>query len=193
MAPRLHTLICSTRPSRVGPSVAQWAHQAAVAHGKFDAHLVDLAEFGLPVFDEPEHPRLQKYQHEHTKRWAASVNQADAFVFVLPEYNFGPPPSLLNAMNYLVREWQYKAVGFVSYGGGSGGVRAVQVTKQLLTTFKTVPIQESVMVPMFTQHIGADRVFTPNELHTTSAKAMFDELLRWTDAIAGLRQQNRGG
>src|ERR1044072_4349009 len=122
--PRLHTVICSTRPTRVGPSVATWFHEFAVQHGQFDAALVDLAEFDLPVFNEPEHPRLQKYQHEYTKKWSASVKAADAFVFVTPEYNYGPPPSLLNALDYLFWEWQYKAVGLVGYGGISGGGRS---------------------------------------------------------------------
>ena len=188
MKPKLHTLICSTRPGRAGPAIARWAHEVAQAHGGFDAELVDLAAFSLPVFDEPEHPRLQKYQHAHTRAWSASVDAADAFVFVMPEYNYGPPSALLNAMNYLVREWQYKAVGFVSYGGISGGIRGVQVTKQLLTTLKVVPLFEAVVMPNFGQHIGADATFTPNEIHTTSAGAMLDELLRWTDALHGLRR-----
>ena len=81
--------------------VASWFQEIAAGHGQFDASLVDLKDFDLPVFDEPEHPRLQRYVHEHTRRWAASVSAADAFVFVTPEYNFGPPPALLNALNYL--------------------------------------------------------------------------------------------
>lgn len=186
-------MICSTRPGRVGPSIAHWVHEAARAHGKFDAQLVDLASFALPVYDEPEHPRLQRYQHAHTRRWSASVDAADTRVFVMPEYNYGPPAALLNAMNYLLREWQYKAVGFVSYGGISGGIRGVQVTKQLLTTLKVVPVLECVMVPNFAQHIGADKVFAPTELHVTSTATMLDELLRWTEALAGMRQQSRAG
>lgn len=191
LKPKLHTLICSTRPSRIGPSIARWAHEAAQAHGKFDAQLVDLASFRLPVFDEPELPRLKRYQHEHTRRWAASVEAADALVFVQPEYNYGPPSSLVNAMNFLVREWQYKAVAFVSYGGKSGGVCSVQMTKQLLTSLKVMPIFEAVVVTNFALQIGSDKVFTPSELQTNSARAMLDELLRWTEALAGMRRENR--
>jgi len=167
--------------------VARWALTAAAEHGKFETVLVDLATFNLPVFDEPEHPRLQDYHHEHTRAWSASVEIADAFVFVMPEYNYGPPPSLLNAMNYLVREWQYKAVGFVSYGGMSGGIRAVQLTKQLATTYKMVPLLEAVAIPNVAQHVAGDR-FTALEIHTQSADAMLDELQRWTDALATLRR-----
>ncbi|MBB3181756.1 NADPH-dependent FMN reductase [Variovorax sp. Sphag1AA] len=185
--PILHTLICSTRPGRVGPGVAEWAHAAAVAHGGFDARLVDLASFGLPVFDEPEHPRLGRYVHEHTKAWSASVNAADAFLFVLPEYNYGPPGALINALNYLVREWQYKAVGFVSYGGVSGGMRSVQVTKGLLTTLKMVPMLEAVAIPFVAQQLQAEGGIAANAVHGAAATAMLDELLRWTKALQGLR------
>ncbi len=185
MKPKLHTLICSTRPGRVGPAIARWAHDTATAHGKFDTRLVDLASFDLPVYDEPAHPRLQTYSHAHTREWSASVGAADAFLFVMPEYNYGPPPALLNAMTYLVREWQYKPMAFVSYGGMSGGVRAVQLMKQLLTTFKMVPLLEAVAIPNIPEHVSGDR-FTPNEIISRSATTMLDELHRWTGALLAL-------
>ncbi|HST74285.1 MAG TPA: NAD(P)H-dependent oxidoreductase [Acetobacteraceae bacterium] len=187
MALKLNVIIASTRPGRVGPAVAKWFEQAAEQHGKFAPALVDLADFNLPVFDEPEHPTRQLYQHAHTKAWAASVKSADAFVFVTPEYNFGPPPSLLNALNYLYLEWNYTPAGFVSYGGMSGGVRAVQLEKLTLTTLKIMPITEAVAIPMVPQHLGDDRSFTPNDLHKASATAMLDELHRWADALQPLR------
>ncbi|MGC3986402.1 MAG: NAD(P)H-dependent oxidoreductase [Pseudorhodoferax sp.] len=185
--PILHTLICSTRPGRVGPTIAEWAHAQAQAHGGFDARLVDLASFGLPVFDEPEHPRLGRYQHAHTRAWSASVDEADAFVFVLPEYNFAPPGALVNALNYLVREWHYKAVGFVSYGGMSGGIRSVQVTKGLLSTLKLVSLPEAVALPNVAQQLQAEGGLAANPVNGQSATAMLDELLRWTGALQGLR------
>ena len=185
--PVLHTLICSTRPSRVGPAVAEWAHGIAQAHGGFDARLVDLASFGLPVFDEPEHPRLGRYVHAHTQAWSTSVNSADAFVFVLPEYNFAPPGAVVNALNYLVREWHYKAVGFVSYGGMSGGIRAVQVTKGLLNVLKVVPLLEAVAIPQVGQQLQAEGGLHANPTHAQAATAMLDELLRWTRALQTLR------
>jgi NAD(P)H-dependent FMN reductase len=190
LALKLNIIIASTRPGRVGPSIAKWFHQAAEEHGKFAPELVDLADFNLPVYNEPEHPTRQLYQHAHTKAWAASVKSADAFVFVTPEYNFGPPPSLLNALNYVYLEWNYAPAGFVSYGGISGGMRAVQAEKLTLTTLKVMPILEGVIVPMVTQHL-ADGNFTPNDLHTASATAMLDELHRWADALRPLRSQRK--
>ncbi|MFV0474260.1 MAG: NADPH-dependent FMN reductase [Pikeienuella sp.] len=183
---RLHTIIASTRPGRIGEAVARWFHDHAERDGAFDAHLVDLAYFNLPVYDEPKHPRMQDYAHEHTKRWAESVNAADAYVFVAPEYNFGPTPALLNALNYVYSEWNYKPAAFVSYGGVSGGMRAVEQTKPTLNVLKVVPILESVTIPFVAEHMR-DGVFDPKDIHRQSADALLRELHRWAGALKLLR------
>ncbi|HEY2140233.1 MAG TPA: NAD(P)H-dependent oxidoreductase [Chthoniobacterales bacterium] len=190
MPTKLHVVICSTRPGRIGPSVAKWFAGVAVQHAKFACELVDLADFRLPIFDEPSHPRFQKYEHEHTKKWSASVAAADAFVFVTPEYNFGPPPSLLNALDYLYLEWQYKPASFVSYGGQSGGIRAVQTEKLTMSTLRMVPIVEAVTIPMVAKQVNENGEFAPNETQTSSATVMLDELFRWAEALKPLRQQS---
>lgn len=188
MSLKLHTIIASTRPGRVGPSVARWFNDFAGKHGAFDASLVDLADFKLPIFDEPDHPVRQNYQHEHTKRWAASVAAADAVVFVTPEYNYTPPPSLLNALSYLSKEWNYKPAGFVSYGGVSGGLRAVQATRLIVTTTKMMPVPEGVPIPNVFGQLDENKNFKSNELIDASAKAMLDEMARWANALTPLRR-----
>ncbi len=187
MAPRLHVTIASTRPSRLGPSVARWFDGFARAHGGFEPVLVDIAAFGLPVFDEPEHPLARRYRHEHTRRWSESVAAADAYAFVMPEYNYFPPPPLVNALDYLVKEWTYKPAGLVSYGGVSGGLRAAQAVKLLLTALKVMPIPEGVAVPKFQRFSGEDGTFRPDELVEKSATTMLGELLRWAEALKPLR------
>ncbi len=191
MSPRLHIVICSTRPGRVGPSVAEWFHQFSARHGKFDARLIDLAEFKLPVYDEPVHPARQQYQHAHTKAWSESVAAADAYVFVTPEYNYNPPPSLVNALDYVYKEWNYKPCGFVSYGGVSGGLRAVQTAKLQVTTLKMMPMMEGVMVPMVASQIGDGGRFNSNELIDKSAATLLDELLYWTLGFKAMREKGR--
>src|SRR3954466_1851448 len=114
--PKLQVIIASTRPGRVGLPVGRWFHDRAVKHGGFDVELVDLAEVNLPFMDEPHHPRLGRYEHQHTKDWSARIASGDAFVFVLPEYNYGITAPLKNAIDYLNREWAHKPVGLVSYG-----------------------------------------------------------------------------
>ena len=187
MALRLHVIVSSTRPGRLGPSIARWFEGFARQHGGLDPVLVDLADFGLPVYDEPKHPLTRQYQHEHTKRWSASVAAADAYAFVMPEYNYFPPASLVNALDYLVAEWTYKPAGLVSYGGVSGGLRAAQAVKLLLTTLKVMPIPEGVAIPNFQQFMDDAGTFRPNELIEKSAATMLGELARWAEALEPLR------
>lgn len=185
--PRLQIVTVSTRQGRKGPLVASWIETVAREHSHFEIEPIDLAAVNLPLMDEPEHPRLRKYQHEHTKAWSASVGRADAFIFVTPEYNFSAPPSLVNALDYLAQEWAYKPVAFVSYGGVSGGLRAVQMIKQIVTTLRMVPIVEAVALPFFATAIDESGKFSPPDVQTLSARAMLDELARWTTALATLR------
>ena len=187
--PHLQIFIVATRPSRKGPAVARWFEDQARQHGRFEIEVIDLAAVNLPIFDELEHPRLQRYQHEHTKAWSATVQRADAFVFVTPEYNFSTPPSLMNALDYLLNEWAYKPVGFVSYGGVSGGLRGVQMTKLTLSSLKMVPMTEAVTFPSFTKFIDANTgIFTPEESAGRAATTMLNELSRWTEALGVLRK-----
>jgi NAD(P)H-dependent FMN reductase len=186
LARKLNVIVCSTRPGRVGLPVAEWFFVQAKKLNGFDVELVDLAAVNLPMYDEPKHPSLQQYAHEHTKRWSASVASADAFVFVTPEYNYGPPPALINALNYVYKEWNYKPAGFVSYGGVSGGLRAVQVEKQILTTLRIVPLVEAVVVPMVGQSME-NGAFRGSELHEKATAVMLTELARWADALKPLR------
>lgn len=184
--PHLNVVVASTRKGRAGLAVAEWFIKMATQHGKFDVELVDLLAVNLPMLDEPNHPRLRQYQHAHTKAWSATVARADAYVFVTPEYNYGSPPALINALDYVWAEWQYKPAGFVSYGGVSGGLRSVQMTKQILTTLKMMPIPEAVALPFISKSMD-DGVFKGGESHEKAAVTMLDELVRWSGALKTLR------
>lgn len=188
MRPKLQVMIASTRPGRVGPAAAKWFKGYAAQHGKFDVRLVDINDFELPVYDEPYHPMMQNYQNEHTRKWSSCVAEADAYVFVTPEYNYGPTPAFVNALNYLYKEWNYKPCGFVSYGGVSGGVRAVQIEKLLAVTLKMMPMVEGVMIPMIADHIDRDGLFKSNQLIDASAEALLSELLKWTEGLNAMRE-----
>lgn len=187
MARRLHVVVASTRPGRLGSPIGAWTAAVARRHGEFDVELVELADFELPLLDEPHHPRTGQYTKEHTRRWSAKVDEAEAFVFVTPEYNYGPPASLVNALSYLHREWLYKPVGFVSYGGVSAGTRSVQMTKQILTALKMVPLPEAVSIPFVSRFAGDDG-FRPEPEIEYAAIAMLDELSRWAGSMSGLRE-----
>jgi len=189
--PKLGIIIASTRPGRVGLPVATWFTERAIAHGGFDVTVLDLAEINLPFLDEPNHPRLRKYTKQHTKDWSAQVEAQDVFVFVTPEYNYSAPAPLINALDFLNQEWQYKPVGFVSYGGISGGTRSVQMIKQVVTTLKMMPLPDGVSIP-FVAKLVKDGEFHPIESAGKAASAMLDELQRWAVALQPLREGKSG-
>lgn len=184
--PRLLVVIASTRPGRAGRAIGDWFVDVARAHSGFEVDVADLAELDLPFHDEPAHPRLGQYEHEHTKRWSAQVDAADAVVFVMPEYNYSFSAPLKNAFDFLNKEWKYKPVGFVSYGGVSGGMRAVQQFKQVVTTLTMLPVPVQVALTNFAQHLR-DGQFRPDEGAEAAAKTMLDELARVAPALAALR------
>jgi NAD(P)H-dependent FMN reductase len=186
--PKVGIVIASVREGRGGAPIAAWVKALTEQHGGFDVEMLDLRTIALPMFDEPNHPRLAQYTREESKRWSATVAGLDAFVFVMPEYNHGTPPALVNALDYLLFEWQYKPVGFVSYGGLSGGLRSVAMTKPILAALKMVPIVEAVVLPMYAQHVDKGTgAFVPGEAADKSCAVMLDELKRWESALRTLR------
>jgi NAD(P)H-dependent FMN reductase len=186
--PSLGVVIASVRAGRVGGPIAEWFADRARQHGRFDVSLIDLKEVNLPLFAEPNHPRLGKYDNDAQKAWSATVRAMDAFVFITPEYNFSTSPALLNALDYLYAEWNYKAAAIVSYGGVSGGLRAAQMLKSTLGAVKIVPIVEAVTIPSVTQAMNRETgAFTATESHNKAAGVVLDELHRWTPVLASLR------
>lgn len=185
--PRLAVVVASTREGRVGLAVGKWFAELAQQHGGFTVELIDLVDVGLPLLDEPNHPNLRKYEKAHTKAWSARVAACDAFVFVVPEYNYGMPPALLNALDYLYHEWHYKPAAFTSYGGQSGGLRSVQMAKPVLTTLRMMPLPEGVTVQFVSKYMKEDGRFDPEAAFDKPSKGMLDELLRWTAALRTLR------
>lgn len=183
---KLDVVVTSTRPGRAGLPIGRWFDGLARADGRFEVALVDLAVVNLPLLDEPRHPRLRQYEHAHTKAWSATVDAADAFVFVTPEYNHACPPALLNALDFLSAEWAYKPAAFVSYGGVSGGLRAAQVSKLALTALKMMPIPEQVALPMFSRQL-VDGAFEATPENAAAATAMLGELHRWATALRTMR------
>jgi NAD(P)H-dependent FMN reductase len=186
--PRLSITIGSTRPGRAGLPIADWFSDRARQHGGFEIDVVDLAELNLPMLDEPNHPRLRQYTHQHTKDWSARVAGSDAFVIVTPEYNHGYSAALKNAIDYLHHEWHYKPVGFVSYGGVAAGTRAMQQLKQVVTALRMLPLTDAVNIPFHTQFLADDGRVQANEVMEQAADVMLDELLRVEATLRPLRE-----
>lgn len=186
---KLKLIVTSTRPGRKGYAIAEAFLPIIKTNPAFETELVDLADLKLPVFDEPNHPRLKQYTKEHTKKWSAIIDDADAFIFVLPEYNYSAPGSVKNAMDFLSQEWAAKPLGFISYGGISGGLRAVDSMLQALRAFKIVSLPEGVHISMFPKYFNDDGKFETDEHMEKAAQGMLNELARWGEALKGMREK----
>jgi len=185
--PTLTIVIGSTRPGRSALPIATWFAEQARAHGGFDVQIADLAELNLPLMDEPMHPLFQQYSHDHTKNWSALVAKSDAFVFVSPEYNHSYAAPIKNAIDYLHAEWYYKPVGFVSYGGVSGGTRAVGALKPVVAALKMTPLTESVIIANHAQFMSETGEFQGNDGTNFAALGMLAELAKMEAALRPLR------
>lgn len=172
----LKIVIASTRPGRLGEPIGDWLLEAARRRARFDTvEVLDLAAIDLPLFDEPHHPKTGRYQHAHTLAWSDQVNEADALIFVSPEYNGFPPATLINAVDYLHAEWVGKPLGILTYGAGSGGARARGLLELLATNLTMVPAQTSFGMPqVFGQVAGG--MFTPTDSNAKAAAGLVDEL-----------------
>ena len=177
----------TVRPGRKGPIVTDWIAEKARQKNGFEVEILDLKEINLPLMDEPNHPRLKKYQHEHSKNWSAKIEEADAFIFVTAEYDFNYPAPLRNALEFLFNEWGYKAAGIVSYGGVSAGTRAAKSLSGDLTAFRMVPLVDAVNIPFFTEFIKEDKLIS-NDKMDKAAENLLKELERWTRGLKMIRE-----
>jgi NAD(P)H-dependent FMN reductase len=183
---KLMIVVASVRPGRIGLPIAEWVRDASVAAGFDEIDFVDLAELALPFMDEPNHPRLRKYVQPHTLAWSARVDAADAFLFVTPEYNHSYAPALKNAIDFLSAEWWRKPVGFVSYGGVSGGSRGVMALEPVLTVVGMVKTGAAVEIPFAATQL-TDGVFTPSDKDTAILGKVLTEIDTLAVALRPLR------
>ena len=175
----------STRPGRNNEAVARWVNQIAQQRTDADFELVDIADYHLPLFDEPMSPMFGKYTKPHTRAWAEKIASFDGFVFVTPEYNHSIPGALKNAIDFLYREWNNKAAGFVSYGG-SGGVRAVEHLRLVMAELMVATVRAQVILSLVTdfEHFTSFKPLPQREAEVT---AMLDQLVSWASALKAVR------
>lgn len=193
---RIGIVVGSTRPQRRGEAVAQWVHEVAGRHAaaagqdvRFE--VVDLADYRLPLLDEPVPAAIGDYQHTHTRRWAEAVGKLDGFVIVTPEYNHSVPAALKNAIDFLFAEWNDKAAGFVGYGLG-GGVRAVEHLRLALAEVKVACVRSQVALSLYGDFEFADitepGVCAPADRHEQILHRLLDEVIAWAGALKPLRE-----
>ena len=182
---RIAIITGSTRPGRNNEAVARWVHGIAKARPDAEFELVDIADYNLPLLDEPVPPSFGQYKHAHTKAWAEKIASFDGYVFVTPEYNHAPSAALKNAIDYLYREWNNKAAGFVSYGS-AGGARAVEQLRLVMGEVMVADVRAQVMLSLFSDFENFSK-FMPDPRHIAEVNAMLDQVVAWSGALKAVR------
>jgi NAD(P)H-dependent FMN reductase len=128
------------------------------------------------------------YEHDVVKKWTAAIAQSDGFILVTPEYNYGPPAVLKNALDWVYPEWNRKAIAFVSYGSAMGA-RGLQQLRQTAIELQLAPVRSSVEIPVATlwAHFRGGDVGAGLAELEDAAERMIDDLLWWTTALKTAR------
>ena len=178
----LAIVIGSTREGRRGPAIAEWFRTAAQQRGNMDLDVIDLAAAGLPdVLTNSRPPEVIAL--------ANRLDRADAFVIVTPEYNHSFPAPLKTAIDWYSAEWQAKPVGFVSYGGISGGLRAVEQLRQVFAELHAVTVRNTVSLHGVWARLAEDGTLIDPDGSEKAARAMLDQLAWWARALRQARNQ----
>jgi NAD(P)H-dependent FMN reductase len=187
----ISVVIGSTRQGRFSEKPAQWILQHLQRRDGVEGRMLDLRDFPMPFFDQavsPATPGRAPYEHEVVKRWTDAIAASDAFVFVTPEYNYGPSAVLKNAIDWVYPEWNRKAAAFVSYGSALGA-RSVQQLRQVVIELQIAPVRSSVHIPVATlrTHLQGGDVNKGLAELDTQAQRMIDDLQWWTMALKTAR------
>ena len=183
---KIGIIIGSTRPGRNGEAVAKWVYEISKKRTDAEFELVDIADYNLPLLDEPYPAMMHQYTKEHTKVWSAKISEFDGFIFVTPEYNHSTSGALKNAIDYLSLEWNNKAAAFVSYGS-MGGVRAVEHLRLIAGELQMADVRSQVTLSLFTDFVNMSE-FKPADLHEASLVSLLDQVIAWSNALKTLRK-----
>ena len=184
---KIGIIIGSTRPGRKAEVVARWAYDIARKRKDAEFDLVDIADFNLPLLDEPMPPAFGQYSHDHTRAWSAKIASFDGYVFVTPEYNHGTSGALKNAIDFLYHEWNNKAAGFIAYGG-TMGARAVENLRLVMAELQVATVRAQVGLSLFTDFENFT-VFKPAEMQQKNVNGMLDQVIAWSGALKPLRNK----
>jgi NAD(P)H-dependent FMN reductase len=189
----ISVVVGSVRQGRFAEKPAKWIFELLKKRNGVEARWLDLLDFPMPFFDQPISPGMPgrpPYEHPIVMKWTAAIAASDGFIFVTPEYNYGPPAVLKNALDWVYPEWNRKAAAFVSYGS-TGGARSVQQLRLSLIELQVVPVRFSVHVPVATLYAHFQGGDVDKGLHEldSAANTMLDHLVWWTEALRAARSK----
>lgn len=184
---KIAIIIGSTRPGRKGEVIGRWVQEIAQQRSDAEFELIDIAEYNLPLFDEPMPPMRGQYTKEHTLAWSQKIAAFDGYIFVTPEYNKSISGALKNAIDFLYREWNNKAAGIVGYGVG-GGHRAVEALRLILGELMVADVRAQVAVSLQSDFENYSE-FKPAPHQEAYVHTMLDQVLSWSGALKTVREK----
>lgn len=147
--PKIQVILGSIREGRNGEKVADWFMNTVKDFKDADIELVDLKDYPMPLFEDAESPLMRgtnQNANQDVQKWLDKINEADAYVFVTPEYNHGVPGPYKNAIDYGYAEWAEKPLGLVGYGAAGGGSRAVEHWRQIAAQLSMYDIYDHIII-----------------------------------------------
>jgi NAD(P)H-dependent FMN reductase len=184
---KLQVILGSTRPGRAGEAVAKWVYKEASKRDDLEVEMVDVADYELPLLDEPVPPSIGAPTKEHTKKWAEKIGDADGYIFVAAEYNHSIAGGLKNAIDYLYKEWNNKAAGFVSYGS-NGGSRAVEHLRGVAAELQIADVREQLLLNLANDFENYS-TFKPTKQHEEKLNKVLDQTVAWAEALQSVRKK----
>jgi NAD(P)H-dependent FMN reductase len=183
-------IVGSVREGRFGPRIGQWFAEQAGAHGQFEIDVLDVADVALPLALPPDVRSLVDVaaRPPSHQALAARIAAADAFVVITPEYNHSFPASLKHLIDWHFTEWQAKPIGFVSYGGHGGGLRAIEQLRLVFAELHAATVRDSVSFDRHWERFASDGSLVDAEEPNAAAKVLLDSLAWWGRALADARE-----
>lgn len=182
---KIQIILGSTRPGRAGEQVAKWAHEVLSKRDDAEFELVDVADFDLPLLDEPKSPMQGDYVKDHTKKWSEKISQADGYIIIAAEYNHSVPGALKNAIDFLYHEWTNKSVGYVSYGS-YGGTRAVEHLRGIAGELQMADVREHLKLSLINDFENWSD-FKPTDRHAEELNNVANQVVTWAGALKTIR------
>lgn len=179
---KLTVIVGSNREGRFAPVIADWFLDHAAQHADFTVDVLDLGD------PDTELPTALSYDpapavRDRLTKVSPRLAAADAFVVLTPEYNHSFPASIKNLIDWHFTEWQAKPVGFVSYGGMSGGLRAVEQLRQVFAEMHAVTVRDTVSFHNARGHFDEDGRHKDPTAADAAAKTMLDQIAWWAHAL----------
>ena len=186
--PRILVILGSAREHRFGGVVARWFMGQAEQRSDLAFELADLRDWQHGYYARAKPAAASDYEgDDEAKRWAEVVGRADGFVIISPEYNYGYPAVLKSALDSVYREWNRKPVSFVSYGGWSGGVRAMEQLREVAVELQMAPVRTSIVLQFAPRLFDAEGNLKEPQMLENQATRFFDDLVWWAVALRAAR------